>query len=386
MQLIRQGDTGPAGAEVRGSLVDLGLLPAGEPIPADEVIFDAACELALREFQQSRGLVADGIVGSETWRALVAARWQLGDRVLNLSLRDPMLGDDVRELQERMLEVGYDVGRADGVLGPRSERALVEFQRDCGLVGDGVFGPASMRALRRLGRKVVGGRPQLLRESAKLDHSGPALSGKRVVIDPGLGAADQERGPTVAVNGQQWNAGQLCHDIALRLEGRFTAVGVQSHLTRGADTSPSTLERARFANDVGADILISLHTDRHDNPAANGVACYHFGTGSGATSTVGEQLASLVQREIVARTGLQDCRIHAKTWEILRLTRMPAVHVEVGYLTSVLDRKRLADAEFRDRVADALLAAVQRIFLPRNLDCATGTLDVGQLSSLQLTY
>ncbi len=384
MQLIKRGDTGPAGAEVRDSLVDLGLLPPGEPVQADEVTFDAACELALREFQQSRGLVADGIVGLETWHALVAARWRLGDRILNLSLRDPMLGDDVRQLQERLLEMGYDVGRADGVFGPRTERTLVEFQRDCGLVGDGVFGPASMQALRKLGRKVVGGRPQLLRESAKLDHSGPALSGKRVVIDPGHGGTETEHGPTITVDGQQWGEAQLCHDVALRLEGRFTAVGVQAHLTRGSDSDPSNLERAKFANEVGADILISLHTDRHDNPAANGVACYHFGTGSGATSTVGEQLASLVQREIVARTGLQDCRIHAKTWEMLRLTRMPAVHVEVGYLTSTLDRGRLADAAFRDRVADAILAAVQRIFLPRDLDCDTGTLDVRQLRSLEL--
>ncbi|MGH3544686.1 MAG: N-acetylmuramoyl-L-alanine amidase family protein, partial [Mycobacteriales bacterium] len=245
--------------------------------------------------------------------------------------------------------------------------------------------PSSMRALRRLGRKVVGGRPQLLRESAKLDQSGPALTGKRVVIDPGCGSVGQHLTPVVVIDGQEWSEAQLCHDVALRLEGRFTAVGVQAHLTRGADSHPSTSERARFANDVGADVLISLHTDRHDNPAANGVACYHFGTGSGVTSTVGEQLASLVQREIVARTGLQDCRIHAKTWEILRLTRMPAVHVELGYLTSESDRARLADSEFRDNVADAILAAVQRIFLPRDFDCPTGTLDVRQLRSLQLT-
>ena len=64
---------------------------------------------------------------------------------------------------------------------------------------------------------------------------------------------------------------------------------------------------------------------------------------TGVTSTVGERLAGLVQREIVARTGLRDCRTHAKTWELLRLTRMPAVRVDVGYLTSPADRARLID-------------------------------------------
>ena len=58
---------------------------------------------------------------------------------------------------------------------------------------------------------------------------------------------------------------------------------------------------------------------------------------------MGERLANLVQREIVVRTGMRDCRIHAKTWELLRLTRMPAVRVEMGYLTSPGDRGRLVD-------------------------------------------
>lgn len=381
MQLIRRGDTSPAGLEVRATLVDLGLLPASPTPSPDQVIFDAACELALREFQQSRGLIADGIVGSETWRALVAARWRLGDRILNLSLSDPMVGDDVHQLQERLLEMGYDVGRIDGVLGQRTEHALVEFQRDCGLVGDGVFGPSSMRALARLGRKVVGGRPQLLRESAKLDHSGPALQGKRVVIDPGCSGDDTI---VTTVDGQSWTGTKLCYDLALRLEGRFAAAGVQSHLTRGADSNPSSIQRAHFANEVGADVLISLNTDRHPNPEANGVATYHFGTGSGVSSTVGERLAGLVQREIVARTGALDCRTHSKTWEILRLTRMPAVQVEIGYLTSSTDLERLGRADFRDAIADAILVAVQRIFLPRDVDCATGTLDVSELRAVAL--
>ena len=47
-----------------------------------------------------------------------------------------------------------------------------------------------MRALRQLGRKVVGGRPQMLRESAMIYHAGPALIGKRIVIDPGHGSND----------------------------------------------------------------------------------------------------------------------------------------------------------------------------------------------------
>ncbi|HEY0485606.1 MAG TPA: N-acetylmuramoyl-L-alanine amidase [Mycobacteriales bacterium] len=387
MQLIRRGDRGPAAAEVRSTLAVLGLLRGGARIERDGIerdgadrdgaLFDAACELALREFQQARGLTADGVVGPETWRALVAARWRLGDRVLTWSLTDPMVGDDVHALQERLLEMGYDTGRVDGVFGGRTSAALSAFQREVGVPADGTFGPATMRALRQLGRRVVGGSPQLLRETLLLHHTGPALVGKRIVIDPGHGGA--ERGVVVTDGLLQWSEADLVYDLAARLEGRLAALGVRVDLTRGRDTRSGDRERAAFANSTDADLLISLHLDGHRNPQASGVATYFYGTGSGVSSSVGERLAHLVQREIVVRTGLLDDRTHGKTWELLRLTRMPAVRVEAGYLTSPADRARLVDPSFRDAVAEAVLVAVQRVFLPPDTDVTTGSLKISAL-------
>jgi N-acetylmuramoyl-L-alanine amidase len=109
------------------------------------------------------------------------------------------------------------------------------------------------------------------------------------------------------------------------------------------------------------------------------VATYHYGSDNGVNSTVGERLAGLVQREIVMRTGLRDCRTHAKTWELLRLTRMPAVRVEVGYLTSSVDRAQLIDPLFRERVVEAIMAAVQRMYYPVEDDVPTGSIDVSSL-------
>ena len=134
-----------------------------------------------------------------------------------------------------------------------------------------------------------------------------------------------------------------------------------------------------LANSLGADLLISLHLEGYDNPAADGVATYHYGTGSGLSSTVGERLANLVQREIVVRTGMRDCRIHAKTWELLRLTQMPTVRVDLGYLTSPTDRDRLVNPLFREQIVEAVLAAVQRMYYPIEADVPTGSIDVRQL-------
>ncbi len=363
MQLYRLGDRGAAVADVQATLVGLGLL-ASRPA---EPVFDEATDQALRQFQQERGLSVDGIVGPESYAALAAARWKLGDRLLSLATR-PFVGDDVASLQERLLELGFDAGRADGVFGTRTQAALKGLQREYGLVADGTCGPATLRALRQLGRKVTGGRPLVLREAEELHRSGMALTGKVVVVDPGHGGRD--RGAT----GHGLEEAAIVEDLAARLEGRLTAVGVRTLLTRGTDSCPTDAERAAFANEAGADLVLSLHVDRADSPRAHGVAAYHFGAGRGTTSTVGEQLASLVQREIVARTDLLDCRVHEKTWEILRLTRMPAVRLELGHLSSAGDAARLASAPFRDTVAEAVLVAVQRLYLPPDLDQPTGVM------------
>jgi N-acetylmuramoyl-L-alanine amidase len=368
-QVFRRGDRGAAVAEVQAWLVGLGLLAA----TPEEPVFDDATNLAVREFQQRRGLSVDGSVGPETYAALAAAHWRLGDRLLTLASR-PYAGDDVAALQERLLELGFDAGRVDGVFGTRTARALAGLQREYGLVADGSCGPATLRALRQLGRLVTGGRPHALRESEQLHRSGVSLAGKTVVLDPGHGGDD--RGGA----GHGLEEAAVVEDLTSRIEGRLTAVGVRALLTRGVDAAPTDEERAQFANDAGADLLVSLHVDRADSPNPHGVASYHFGTGSGTTSTVGEHLASLVQREVVARTDLLDCGVHAKTWDLLRLTRMPAVRLELGHVSSPRDAARLADPAFRDAVAEAVLVAVQRLYLPPELDAPTGVLRIPDLS------
>ncbi|WP_018217772.1 N-acetylmuramoyl-L-alanine amidase [Salinispora vitiensis] len=379
MRPIRPGDRGPAVTEIRKVLANLDLLVPAAP-DSDE--FDVRTERAVRAFQQSRGLSVDGRVGTETWQALDAARWRLGARSLYHSVPEPLIGEDIRSLQERLLEMGYDVGRADAIYGVRTARALAQFQREVGLVPDGTCGPHTVNSLRRLGRKVVGGRPQWLRESDAIRQSGPTLVGRMVVIDPGHGGSDP--GLTVPEGQQPWTEADLVHDLASRLEGRLAAAGVRVQLTRGPalqDHLPDA-DRAALANSLSADVFISLHLDGHVNPAADGVATYHYGTDNGVTSTTGERLAGLVQREIVARTGLRDCRTHAKAWDLLRLTRMPAVRVEVGYLTSPTDRSRLVDPRFRDRVVEAIVAAIQRMYYPIEQDVPTGSIDVSKLRAM----
>jgi N-acetylmuramoyl-L-alanine amidase len=367
MRDLRRGASGSAVAEVRNMLATLGLLDNTDTAAADQ--FDEATEFAVRHFQQRRGLSVDGMVGIETYTSLTGAHWRLGDRVLSHVPGQVLVGDDVSALQTQLLELGYDLARADGMFGARTAEATRGFQRDYGLVADGVCGPATLHALRRLGRRVVGGRPQLLREMVAVAASGPNLLGKRIVLDPGHGGEDPG-----AIHKEVTEA-ELVWDLAARLEGRLTALGVTTLLTRGPGNGASDVQRASLANDVGADLVLSLHVDGLASTRAHGLAVYYYGAGESG-STIGERLADLVQRELVARTGLLDARTHAKTWALLRLTRMPAVRVELGYLSSPIDRPRLLDPRFRDTVAEGLLVAVQRLYLPLADDYPTGVMRI----------
>lgn len=375
---IRPGEHHPAVREVRRKLRSVGVLPSDEV--ADPDWYDPRTEQAVRHFQQERGLVANGVVDATTYRVLDEARWRLGDRLLYPQPTRAMTGDDVGQLQRRLAELGFDVGRIDGVYGGQTVAAVRELQRNVGLPPDGTCGPATFKALARLAPLVTGGQPDALRARELLRQAGPQLSGKRVVIDPGHGGDD----PGVRANGLV--EAELTADLAARIEGRLAATGVQVWLTRGPSVTGtvSDADRARVANTTAADVVLSLHVDGAPSTAPHGVATYYYGRDAATSSALGEQLASLVQREIVARTDLLDCRCHPKTWELLRSTRMPAVRVDVGYLTNRQDAARLADPAFRDTLAEAVVVALQRLYLPVDSDPKTGSLSLADIRSAGL--
>ena len=110
------------------------------------------------------------------------ANWGLGDRLLHLTAPN-LRGDDVAELQEVLGRLGFDCGRVDGILGPRTSRALADFQANCGLVADGVCGPVTTQALLRVSSQTGDG-PGVaaVRERERLVHDVQSLAMCRIVI------------------------------------------------------------------------------------------------------------------------------------------------------------------------------------------------------------
>lgn len=149
MEPILPGTRGPAVEDIQKRLLQLGF---DLGVTGVDGVFLGKTREAVRAFQSSEQLAEDGVVGDATWAALVDATFTLGDRMLYLRL--PHLhGRDVGVLQRALNTLGFSCGTVDEIFGRFTERAVREFQRNCGQPDDGIAGPETVRAL--LGLKHV---------------------------------------------------------------------------------------------------------------------------------------------------------------------------------------------------------------------------------------
>ncbi len=369
--VLRVGDRSPRVAEVRNTLARLGViegydrdmsaLTESRKFHEAETYFDEELSSNLKAFQQDRGIIPSGIIDQLTLRILREASYTLGARVLSYQPGHQLVGDDVVEVQTHLQELGFYTDRIDGHFGEQTHNAVMDYQLNYGLQDDGICGPDTIRALSRLGLRIKGGSAQAIHERERVRSAGPRLTGKRVVIDPALGGANKGRivqGPFGEISEEE-----ILWDLATRLEGRMIAAGMETILSRPHMDDPSVSDRASIANAFGADLTLSLQCDTYPNEKGNGVATFYFGSESATSSLAGETLSSYIQKEIVARTPLNNCGNHARTWEMLRLTRMPTVEIITGYLTNPGDLAVLTDPSMRDRIAEAIVVAVKRLYL-----------------------
>jgi N-acetylmuramoyl-L-alanine amidase len=349
---ISYGSVGPEVADVQQRLAGLGL-----PCPDDDGVFATGTRQVVRTFQQRRGLSADGIVGPDTWRSLVAASYRLGDRMLYVT-RPLLHGDDVRDLQRRLNRLGFDCGYDDGLYGAQTFDAVRDFQLNVGVSVDGIAGPETVDLLLRLHRQHQEAPAFAVREREQLRRAPrSAVAGARVMVDPSHSLGDPG---FVSPDGVPEH--EVTWSIATLVEGRLAALGAHVVLARGPTTSPSPSERAALANEEGVEAILSIHCNGLDSSEARGTAAYYFGA-EGTYSDRGRLLAQLAVDGVCTAVGSPNCRTHPSTTALLRESRAPAVLVEPGFLTHPEEGRNLTDARYQRAIAGALAEAMVRFLV-----------------------
>ena len=130
----------------------------------------------------------------------------------------------------------------------------------------------------------------------------------------------------------------------LNADPRFDAIASRQTPDEilGYDNNSSLRERVDMANTWGADYFISIHTNANVNPAINGTEAYVY-----AINTPSYELAVNIVNEIVRRLGTKNNGIYARpSLYVLRRTNMPAVLIELAYLSNEGDAALLADKPY----------------------------------------
>jgi N-acetylmuramoyl-L-alanine amidase len=258
---------------------------------------------------------------------LVEAGYRKGDRLL-YQASPHLRGDDVATLQRRLGALGFDAGRVDGIFGERTQRALLDFQRNAGLTTDAVCGPATWESLARLGSHADEPEPVAgVREREALRQSPRTLLGRRIVIGDSAGL------------------GALAQAVRRALSERGALALTVMH--------PEGSAQAEYANGVEANAYLGLL------PTDGGCTIAFYGA-HGFESPGGRCLAIALQAEL--EPLLTDGRpaLTGMALPVLRETRMPAVVCELGPAAPVIAQGH-ALAQAVGRAMGAWVNALDRV-------------------------
>jgi N-acetylmuramoyl-L-alanine amidase len=215
----------------------------------------------------------------------------------------------------------------------------------------------------------------------------PAFSLRTIVIDPGHGGEDRgARGPAGT------EEKQVTLSVARRLKAQIESrLGLRVLLTRDEDRNAGAEQRTALANNNKADIFISLHANTSPRAAASGASIYVaafdnveqvrapaaqaeripvFGGGSRDIELVpwdfaqsrfidrSSALAELLAKHFQGRVPLHEKSLDRAPFRVLEAANMPAVLIEMGYLSHPDQEKALAGSELQNAIVQGIFNAI----------------------------
>lgn len=185
------------------------------------------------------------------------------------------------------------------------------------------------------------------------------LAGKTVVLDPGHGGA-QAGAFYYGVREADVNLA-----IALKLRDKLAAAGARVVMTRATDqlAAPPRIAiaaelqaRVDIAKAVDADIFVSVHSNAHDKEETNGAITFYA---PGRPT----DLARAIQEGLILETGAVNKGVRPANFYVLRNSDIPAVLVEVGFMSNRTECSRLADPAYQEEAASGIFKGIVRYFL-----------------------
>lgn len=189
-----------------------------------------------------------------------------------------------------------------------------------------------------------------------------SLEGEIIVLDPGHGGADPGAiGPGGLVMEKDANL-----DVTCKVAQLLSDLGAKVILTRQDDKEVDLYERSAMANSKGAALFVSIHMNANNSPALAGTTTYYLRTAE--TNGLQRQeksriLADEVQSQLVKTLGLEDKGIRQADFAVLRTTSMPAILIEVAFLSNPAEEKLIAKEQFRKEAASAIVEGISNYFI-----------------------
>lgn len=193
--------------------------------------------------------------------------------------------------------------------------------------------------------------------SGAIDLPNVGESRVTVAIDPGHGGRDPG---AVGIAGLQEK--NVVLPVAQQVAELLEQQGVQAILTRQDDREIDLEPRVQTANRANADLFVSIHANAISlsRPDINGVETYYY------SSAVSRQLAQAVQTSVSQATGMRSIGVKEARFYVLRRTTMPAILVEIGFVTGREDAAHLAEPAFQTRIAEGIASGILQ-YIQRNL-------------------
>ena len=168
-------------------------------------------------------------------------------------------------------------------------------------------------------------------------------SGMIVAIDPGHGGRD-----VGAIGRGGLQEKNVIMPIASAVARQLQKQGVQTVLTRSSDRDVSLQSRVVQAEEANASIFVSIHANAISisRPEVNGLETYYYQSG--------QRLAQSIHNSILRRLSIRDRGVKQARFYVLRKTSMPAVLVEVGFVTGQEDSRNLSNPSYRQKMAEAI--------------------------------